>query len=83
MFSAGFEMKSGRGATIVLQRGLSAKNIRLLLVDLRHLPAARGEALLELVDDRLIDIELERERLRQRFTREVIFSWPESAGGDE
>ena len=45
-------------------------------------PRAR-EALLDPVDDRLIDLHLQPERLRQRLARHVILGRPEAAGGDE
>jgi len=78
MLAVLLEVKSGRGAALVGQRGLSAEDVRLLLVDLGHLPAARGEARLDAVDDRLIDLHLQPERLRQRLARQVILGRPEA-----
>src|SRR5216110_2566868 len=76
-------MKSRRGAALVMKRPLSTKNIRLPLVHLGHLPAALREPRFDFVDDRLIDVEFETERLRERVARQVVFGGTEAAGDDE
>ncbi len=76
-------MKSGRRAAFVAQRRLSRKDVRLALVDLRHLPSARLETLFDALDDRRIDFHLQPERLHQRIARHVILGRSEAAGEHE
>src|SRR5438105_10254308 len=76
-------MKSGSSAALIFQRRLSDEHRRLPLIDFGHLPAARGEALLDPVDDRLIDLGLQTKSFDERVAREVVLSGTEAAGGDE
>ena len=83
VLSALLDVKSRRGAALVVQRGLPDENVRLLFVDLGHLPAARGEARLESRDDRRIDFHLQIQRFGECLARQIVLGRTEAARGDE
>src|SRR5712691_11864617 len=83
VFAANLNVKSRRSATLVRERRLTSKHVRLSLVDLRHLPAAGGEAFLDAIDDRLIEHHLQAECLHERLAGEIVVGGSEAAGKEK
>jgi len=83
VLAAELQMKSGCGAALVRQRRLIDEYVCLTFVHFRHRPAARGKALLDAVDDRLLDAHLQPERLLERLARQIILGRPESAADEQ
>src|SRR5437588_5964133 len=76
--SAG-EPLPGRGAVGIAQNQGSGNDVCLLEIIGRHLHFARGESVLEAVNDFRIAMKLELQCFGYCFSCEIVFRWPQAA----